>query len=57
MQYGDNNTISKTENLQKGVGENVLSDFDYNVIKNIINNNIIEKIFYKIDKKCFLQVW
>lgn len=57
MQYGDNNTISKTENLQKGVGENVLSDFDYNVIKNIINNNIIEKIFNKIDKKCFLQVW
>lgn len=57
MQFGDNNTISKTENLQKGEGENVLCDFDYNVIKNIINNNIVEKVINKIDKKCFLQVW
>lgn len=57
MEYGDNNTIQKTENLGKGNSKNTLSDYDYKLLENIINNNIINKVMLKIDKKCFLQVW
>lgn len=57
MEYGDNNTIQKVENLGKGYSKNTLSDYDYKLLENIINNNIINKVMIKIDKKCFLQVW
>ena len=57
MEYGDNNTIQKVENLGKGNSKNTLSDYDYKLLENIINNNIINKVMIKIDKKCFLQVW
>lgn len=57
MGYGDNNTISKEKNTMKGEVNNTLSSYDFEIINSMINKNIIEKIFNKIDKKCFLQIW
>lgn len=57
MSYGDNNTISKTKNTTKGESTNTLSDYDFNIINNLVNKNIVNYVMNKIDKKCFLQIW
>lgn len=57
LEYGDNNTISKNKNITKGETENVLKSYDYIVMTNLINKNVVNIILNKIDKKCFLQIW
>lgn len=57
MGYGDNNTISKTKNIQKGKSENVLNEYDYSIMLKYVNNNIVDILMKKIDEKCFSQVW
>lgn len=55
LNYGDNNTISLTQNESNAVNNDTTIKFDLDTL--LKSKLIFKDIFYEIDKTCFLQKW
>ena len=55
MTAADDNTISRQKNTQDTTGTGITKQYNLDQLR--VVNTLLEQVFLKIDKACFLQVW